>query len=260
MKKFDKDKIWKVAKVSILALSVVLSIGFTEKKLSDKTCASIDVKIWESLEVRNPRILSDEFLTEEDILSIVTLKGREALVGVELIHIDSKEMELRLKSNKFVKDAEVVKDLKGNLVIRVSQEQPIARIVESDRSYYVAASGKILPLSNRHTARVLIVYGEQLDSLLAPGLRKEDGLLNLINYIHDDELRSAQFHSIEILDDQDVLLYTQVSDVVVEFGKCEQHVEKFEKVDLFYDQILPRKGWSYYDTINVDYKDQIICK
>ncbi len=256
----DKETIWKIGKVSVLALDVVLSIGFTEKKLSEKECVSIDVKIRTSLHERNPGPLLDEFLTVEDVLSIVTQNGREELVGGKLTHIDSREMELRLKSNKFVKAAEVLKDLKGNLLIKVSQEQPVARIVEPTRSYYVAATGKILPLSKRHSARVLIVYGEGLDSLLAPDLRKEEGVMELINFIHDDGLRSAQFHSIEILKDQEVMLYTQVSDVVVEFGRCEQHVEKFEKIDLFYDQILPRKGWSYYDTVNVDYKDQIICK
>ena len=34
--------------------------------------------------------------------------------------------------------------------------------------------------------------------------------------------------------------------------------EKFNKISLFYNKIIPSKGWNTYKTVNVKFKDQII--
>ena len=34
---------------------------------------------------------------------------------------------------------------------------------------------------------------------------------------------------------------------------------KFKKLELFYKNILPTKGWNYYESVNLKFKNQIVC-
>jgi len=34
---------------------------------------------------------------------------------------------------------------------------------------------------------------------------------------------------------------------------------KFKKLDIFFKEILPLRGWDAYQAVNVQYKDQIVC-
>ena len=35
--------------------------------------------------------------------------------------------------------------------------------------------------------------------------------------------------------------------------------EKFQKISLFYNDIVSAKGWNTYKSVNVKFKNQIIC-
>ena len=60
--------------------------------------------------------------------------------------------------------------------------------------------------------------------------------------------------------DGEVELYPQVTKQKIEFGKPKDFEEKFSKLMTFYKEILPSKGWNYYERVNVKFKDQIICE
>ena len=87
-----------------------------------------------------------------------------------------------------------------------------------------------------------------------------EGLLELINYVKDDQFKNAQVASLHVDEAGEVIIRPQVTNTVIEFGECEQIVEKFEKLDIFYQDILPRKGWLSYTRVNLKFKNQIICE
>jgi cell division protein FtsQ len=55
-------------------------------------------------------------------------------------------------------------------------------------------------------------------------------------------------------------MYQQVGKQVIEFGEAKDIEEKFKKINLFYEEILPAKGWNTYSRVNVKYKGQIVCE
>jgi cell division protein FtsQ len=65
---------------------------------------------------------------------------------------------------------------------------------------------------------------------------------------------------LEIDKNGDIKMYQQVGNQVIEFGDAEDIEEKFNKISLFYEEIIPSKGWNAYSRVNVKYKDQIICE
>ena len=85
-------------------------------------------------------------------------------------------------------------------------------------------------------------------------------LYKLINKIRNDKFWSAQIAQIKLQKNGEVILYPQVTKQYIEFGKIEDIDTKFKKLKLFYEDILPRKGWNYYSRVSLKYKNQIICE
>ena len=242
-------------RAAIFALFAFAAIGFAENKNYTKVCAGIII----DMEGQEDRY----FLTKEDVEDVLTAQGRDQIVGGKLIHIDLKQLELRVKNNKFVEHAQVLEDLKGNLVVKVAHARPIARVIGSDSSYYISDKGKRLPLSNRHTARVVLISGEGVDQLFKSKTETssiDPAMFDLLSYIEKDKFLSAQVAGITVDKRLELTLHPQITKQVILFGGCEQYVDKFKRLKLAYNDILPRKGWNTYESINLKFNDQIICK
>jgi cell division protein FtsQ len=57
-----------------------------------------------------------------------------------------------------------------------------------------------------------------------------------------------------------VKLYPQIGQEVFELGKPEELPVKLKKMKIYYKTILPLKGFNRYKTVNLKFKDQIICE
>lgn len=242
------DVLWLVIPVLLIGLSSYVSVG--------NSCSSVDVNL------HNTR--DNHFLNEERLVADLEEELGFDFIGDKLIHNHVNLVENHIKSNKFVKDAVVLSDHKGRLQIDVFQERPVARIVNPGNSYYLTESGSIMPSSINYSSRVMVIEGSVIDELLLSDsvVNNEDREMfcEFINYIHQDEFLKAQVASIEVGKDMKLVIYPQVTKQRIEFGTCENYVDKLWKLKVFYRQILPRKGWNSYDRVNLEFENQIICE
>jgi cell division protein FtsQ len=240
---------------TVLVLILVGFIAFVEKKEGERRLAEIDVYV---------RSIADVYFVEEkEILKAVKTEFPLLETGVALHEVDLQQIERKVEKHPFVKNAEVYGDLKGNVRIEVEQHQPIARIVRPMAADgYITSEGLILPTSPNYTSRVLILEGAYAERLLALENLKdaEPELLTLIEFIQNDEFWKAQITELEIQRKGDIKLHQQVGRQVIEFGDASDIAEKFRKISLFYEKILPAQGWNTYHRVNVKYKDQIVCE
>ena len=51
----------------------------------------------------------------------------------------------------------------------------------------------------------------------------------------------------------------QITKQKIYFGNTNDMEIKFKKLELFYKNILPTKGWNYYESVNLKFKNQIVC-
>ncbi|WP_225986434.1 cell division protein FtsQ/DivIB [Rufibacter sp. LB8] len=177
--------------------------------------------------------------------------------------IDLKGLEMRIKSHKFVKEAEVSRDLAGNINVTIRQNRPIARLLSTEKDAYLDEEGNQLPLSSLYTAHVLPVTSSLVLKKPAGSFFQDSvGLpyLELLKFIEKDEFWNAQLAHMHIDGKGSVSFLTQVGDQRIEFGKPVQVQEKFRKLFVFYKEVLPVVGWEKYSRLNVEYKDQIICE
>jgi len=253
--RLDRNNIWRLSQVTLLGILIFLAIGFVEKKQDQIVCKDILVSIEDRYE--------NFFVDEEDVISMVTESGQKVLKGKLMSELDLRLLEDKVKSESFIRDAEVYRDLKGNVLVKATQRRPIARLVfENSTDQYIARDGIILPLSKKYTARVVLIRGlKNLKS--GQDLKKIEeysGIMEMLEFIYNSEFWRAQVSEIDRKSNGDLVLYTQVSKQYIEFGKPENLEDKFRRLNIFYKDILPRKGWNVYERVNLKYKDQIICE
>jgi len=254
--KLKLENIWNVVKVMSLVTIIFGSIGLVEKEYGERICSSITVDIDNQFE--------NYFINESDIVDLITNGGENRIVGESFDNLNLKSIETTLLNTKFVRDAEVYKDLEGNLIVSINQSRPIARLISNKMSdRYISNQGKVLPLSKRYTARVLLIDGTFANDPKLHDLNEtENGrqLMSLLNFIEKNEFWKAQIAQMSIDKKGNLNLYTQVSKQVVEFGQPVDIEEKFMKLSIFYKEILPAKGWNSYNRVSVKFKDQIVCE
>lgn len=248
--------IWKTFKVGLVLFGLAIIIGFTNSRQNDRYINDVHILIDNQFE--------NYFINQEDVLSLINDRGKDYLLSSDFGSLNLKELENRIESHQFVNDAQAYIDLEGNMSIEVTQNRPIARvIVNNGPDYYIGVEGDILPESDHYTARVVLMHLAK-DNWINEGNIKnsQQGLeiYELLQYISQDEFWSAQIAAIRVEKNQEVVLEPQVTKQEIIFGKPEDIEKKFRKLMTFYKQILPYKGWNTYASVNLKFKNQIVCK
>ncbi len=250
-----KFSIRKEIKVAVAILGLSFLIAFSERKQGGAVCKDIVVEL--------DNLSENHFLDEADVLHLVEGSG-EPVKGVGINRIKLKEIEKKLKYDKHILDAELFGDLKGNLIVNVELRRPIARIVQNDApDAYIAEDGVIMPVSEKYTARVVLISGAVKQLLESEDLnRTEEGkqLMAMIEFINDDPFWKAQVAQLDIQKNGKVIIYPQVTGQLVEFGKPENLEVKFKKLMVFYKEILPTRGWTRYERVNLEYEGQVVAE
>ncbi len=219
--------------------------------------------------VRDVQILiensaGNHVLEEEDVFRLMQL-DRENLMGASLKTMNIRQLELRIKGNRWVEDADVYSDLKGNLFVEVTLRRAIARFVQPDGSgAFIAADGTVMPVPQRYAVRSLLLTGPGILPLMKMEnlYQNEYGnkLMALLHTLYTDEFWQAQIAQLEILSSGKIYMQPQVGGQIIEFGKPEQIEERLNKLRIFFTRILPTRGWNRYHRVNVEFENQIVAE
>lgn len=243
-------------KIAVALAGLFFLIAFSERKQSGVVCKNIVVELENTHE--------NHFIDEADILKIIEGSG-EAIIGKRIGELDLRTLEYKLESDKHILQAEIFGDIKGNVAVNVKLRRPIARLVRHDGpDAYIAEDGKIMSTSEKYAARILLITGSHIKELIDSGdlYTTEFGthLMETIEYINDDSFWKAQVAQLDIMPSEQVMIYPQVTGQLVEFGTLENIDSKFRKLMIFYKEILPQRGWTKYNRVNVAYEGQVIAE
>ena len=251
-----KNSIKSGLKILAFVAITFIAIGFVGKRQNDKLIQKIDIRI----DTR----LNNYFIDRNELMNLITENGAENITGLRFNELPLKEIETRVKRHRFVQNAEVFKDLQGNLVVNAYQTVAMARVVQRDGpDAYISDQGRILPVSDKFTARVMIVGGDYSKKLVTRDLTTDstsNKIFKLLKFIEQYPFWSVQIAQIDIDKAGNISFYPQVGNQFIEFGKPVDIENKFKKLGIFYSKILPKKGWNAYKKVNLKFKDQIICE
>ena len=200
----------------------------------------------------------NKFLDRYQIESLITEK-----MDKDSIIKNANIIEKNILANPFVKEIKLYQDLSNKLIVDLVQYQPIARLVfENKKDFYIDLHGNIFPTSTKFSERVLLIHTADNINFDLKNINSTDygkKIFTMINYIINDTFLSKIISEIDINYDKNIIIYPQVSKQKIIFGYPEQIDVKFDKLMLFYKKVLPAKGWNTYKTVNLKFKNQIIC-
>jgi len=249
----------------VLVAGASVLLGFAKTKRNNTPCKSVDIIITEKG--------SDLFITPDEIRALI-LKDQGVVEGKTMNKINLLEMEQMLKDNPYVTKAQVYATLDGDIKIKVTQKNPIARIVdENDESFYIDSAGYFMPLTDNCTPRVLIVNGLISDSYTLNyknNAKKMEGdttvhsllpsIYKIASYINHDPFWKAQITQVYVDTAKEFILIPRVGGQHILLGDTTNLKPKFDKLLTLYKEGFNKNGkWNEYTTINLKYKHQIIC-
>ncbi|GHB71434.1 cell division protein FtsQ/DivIB [Persicitalea jodogahamensis] len=257
LRNFDYYKKW-LGKIVWFAV-LLICVGMAESKLSRQQCDDLVVKVDYDSGIR--------FIDQADVEKILTDNGRDPVHGNRQQEVSLRTLENRVKANKLIEDCQVYHDLNGNLVVDIQQQKPLARWIGSSRQgewrgtdgFYINAEGDFIPLSDRFSARVLLVSGDFFKN--KKDLHTEAGrqVVDMIRYLGEDPFWKAQVIQMDVSKSGFVELKTALGDQLIEFGKAENVAAKLLKLRIFYNKVMAA-DWSRYDRINLRFRDQVVCE
>ena len=239
---------------SLGSLILISLISFRALRLSERKVSGIDIEIMNN---------QDFYLIDQFEIQALLDNEQSVVLGTNFDQVDIKLLERQVEENPFVAEIDIFMSVTGVLGAKVSQAQPIGRLMSSrGPDQYIDVTGKLLPMNTDYTARVpLISFAEypQWESNLGENdLGKQ--LMEFLIFINKDELWKAQIAQLVVSEENELTLWPQMTKQLILFGPADEIEEKFKKLKLFYKEVLPKKGWNTYSSINLKYKNQIVCK
>ena len=201
----------------------------------------------------------NRFLNSEEIFDLTNDIINDSSI------IDLNYLEEKIKSNKFIKDIEIYNNLNNVVNININQFKPYARLINNiGDDYYIDKNGEIFPVSNKYSERVLLIFFKNYKNIDKEKninfFQNGNEIFKLINYINRNDFYKKQISQINVLKDGEIIMIPQITKQKIYFGNTDNMEIKFKKLELFYKNILPTKGWNYYESVNLKFKNQIVCK
>ncbi len=234
---------------------------------------------FDKVEVTKPEITIEKpgghnFVTEEKVLLIMNDLGysfdKQSMGDIEL-----KRIEEKVGAIPGVKSVEAYKFNSGKVKLEIKQQLPIARIFlhGGKLGCYMDSEGDIIPLSNDYVAKVPVFTGfiyEPINDI--PNLKTItendsisklhvlDEIYYLASAIAKDEFMSAQIVQIYVNENEEFEMIPRVGNHRILFGGINDLESKLERLNTFYtSSSFDVKELNLYDTLNLKYKDQIVC-
>lgn len=239
--------IWRTILIGFFVVAVLGYIGLSLYTFhhadDDKTCMKLIVSLPDSSKI--------QLITNKDVLRILDDNGVD-IKGVRLRDINTDEIERILLRNKMIQAVECYKTPSGVVDIKVRQRVPKFRVVGFG-SYYVDENRKPLPVSANFAAYIPVVSGRVTASMACTEM------YDFVCFLEQNPFWNNQIMQINIREDKKVELVPRVGDYIIELGPLENYEQKLGKLMKLYKQGFNIMGWNRYKTINIEYKNQVVC-
>jgi cell division protein FtsQ len=248
----------------LLFSGLIVTLGFVNKEQKAAPCKEIDISIDHS------KSTDDNFIDENDIKTIVYDKG-DSLVGHPLATLNIAQMEKVIRNNPYVQNAEVYETIDGKIKIDVQQRKPLLRIFNSHfESFYIDEKGTYMPTSEKYAANVMVASGLIKEPFrirtLNTGSKDTsykktivDDLYQLALFIEKDALLKSLIVQVYVNEDNSIELTPRVGTSQILLGTIENMQEKLKNLLIVYQKGFTKTGWDQYETINLNYKNQVVC-
>ena len=240
----------------------IVSSGMARRALGVVTCngkEKLDVRVLDSLERR--------FIAKEDVEKWLDTEYG-AYTGQRLDSVNLAKIENLILNHSAVKTCEAWLTDDGTLHIQLTQRQPVVRFDTGSNGYYSDADGFIFPLQARGSVDVPVIDGH-LPLQVTRGFKGElsspaqklwlGKIIELAGHIKGTSWEK-DIDKITVSEDGNIIMKPSGGKETFLFGPPDRIAEKFSLLGKYYTAIIPEKGIGYYNTVDVRYKGQLVCR
>ncbi|RYY69758.1 MAG: hypothetical protein EOO13_08590 [Chitinophagaceae bacterium] len=225
---------------------------------------SQNVKKCKNVAVEISGVNNNFFIDKADVLSIIRNFVGGDPVGRTLQTFNLRDIENNLEKDVWIKNAELFFDNNDVLQVSIDEREPSARLFSADgNTFYIDSSLKILPLSEKFSARLPVFTGFPHSSNMAMKAA-DSSLLRAVLVISDhllaDSFLMAMIDQVDITPQRNFEMIPKIGNQTIVFGDASDVSEKFDKLKLFYKKVISTTGWNRYSVIDLQYKEQVVAK
>ncbi len=242
--------LWLIAGAGVIVLLIAAA-----NSRKERLCKGYEIRV-------NGKIKANNFLTEKDIVNALS-DGKTFVVKDKRIEsVDLYLLESRLQKQVWIKDAELYFDNQGILKIKVEEREPIAKIYSvTGDGFFIDSSGHWLPLNDKKSLKLPVFTGfPNNGKKIATGADKKlvGQVKEMGTFLLKDTFWMNQIETVHITQQREFELWPVSAKHIIEFGNAEKKERKFNKLKVFYSQVLPKTGLDKYKRIKVQYDKQVI--
>ena len=193
---------------------------------------------------------SSPFVTRETVNKLL-IQNKDSVTGTIKENLALNTMEVRVNAHPIIKKADVYVTVSGQLGVSVKQRKPIARL-NGATSFYIDQTGEEMPLSGNFSARVPLVSGV--------GKKEMAAVFTLATFLGADPFLKEHFVGVTRKKSGDYVLTARMLDYKIVLGEVDRLEVKFNNYKAFYQKAVKDKTLNNYKTINLKYKNQVVCE
>ncbi|RXK58447.1 hypothetical protein ESA94_17575 [Lacibacter luteus] len=248
---------WKKLMLAMLwttvgACTIVLLVAAARNQ-NGKRCKDVLVKM--------KAVDGVEYVSKKQILKTIS-GGRPDLMKGQLVKtFDLQQLEQLLERNLWIRNAELFFDNNDVLHVDITEREPVARVFRTNgQSFYIDDLGEQLPVTNDQVARVPVFTSFPTETTAA---RTKDSVLQqqikeMGRFILRNDFWMAQVEQVNI-SNYEFELVPKLGNHIIKFGAAEKIEPKFNRLLLFYKQIMNKTGWNYYSALDVRFDKQLVA-
>lgn len=233
----------RIALAAALVAYLVVALSFTSQMSSMRLCRGMKVEVRDTL--KNGFVKAAEI--EKELGSIFT----EAK-GKRIADISLHEIEQRLARIDKIESVNARALTNDSIIVEVTPMAPAIRVYDRGMAYYVNREGKRITCDARYSMDVPVVAGNFADD-------NPTDYIELATRIERDPQWRELVSMIKVDSPRDIYLIPDIRGQVIAFGSTANIDNKLHRLDKFYREVLPHKGWNYYDTISVKWDGQLVA-
>lgn len=229
----------------VLVAYIIVVVPMTIKAERTDTFTALDITVNDR---NNTGFLRDADV--EEILRSVT----DGFDTLKRKNLNTLEVERLLNASSRVENSRCLILNDGTLSVSVDPIDPVARVFDSKGSVYVNASGKRVPAHPRYHIDVpVLTTGSVADSAMIAKV------LPILRVIKSNAKANALVSSLRIDRRGDIIVIPNVVGHVINFGDSTLINNKLLRLQTFYREVMPARGWDAFDTISLKWDGRVVA-
>lgn len=210
---------------------------------------------WSStMTVQQVRYSGNHFVSTAD------LKRVKVPTGIKPDSMDFVEIMNRFEELPYVKRADISVQPSGNLMVNISEREPIALLADGDKKIYVDEAGVRLPMVLGKTVDLPILYGfsatPMSDTLTSEAFKQA---ANFLTTVQKMPVSNATISEVAWAKKEGIVALTNQNGVKLIFGKGD-YAERLRNWEAFYSKVVKQKGIEKMRSVDLRFKGQIVTR